>query len=69
MDKEGEWPYLMSARVEASLQFQYGQASYAFTQHVSKCEDCNPVRGLCASGTNLNTICVALENEIFELDK
>ena len=67
MEKESRWLYLMSARVEVSL--QYEQASYTFTQRVSKCEDCNPVRGLCASGTKLNTICVALENEVFELDK
>jgi hypothetical protein len=69
MEKEHEWPYLMSARVEASLQFQYGQASSVFTQHVYTCEDCNPVHGLCATGIELNTICLALENEILELGK
>jgi len=69
MEKEHEWPYLMRARVEAALQFQYGQACSVFVQHVSACQDCSPVRGLCASGVELNKVCLTLENDIFELDK
>jgi len=69
MESENEWPYLMDARIEASLQFQYGQASYAFVQHVYACEHCHNVIGLCHRGAELSKICRHIEKEILELNK
>ena len=69
MERENEWPYLMDARIEASLQFQYGQASYAFVQHVYACEHCHTSTGLCQKGAELSKICSDIEKEILELNK
>ena len=69
MERDNAWPYLMDARIEASLQFQYGQASHTFVQHVSTCKHCDAVRGLCPVGVELSRPCSTLESEILELNK